>query len=38
MNLKNNFFELPISTRDGQFMARYSEKGLAEFEISKRSS
>ena len=30
MNLKNNFFELPIPTRDGQFVARYSEKGLAE--------
>ncbi len=30
MNMKNNFFELPIPTRDGQFVARYSEKGLAE--------
>jgi O-6-methylguanine DNA methyltransferase len=30
MNPKNNFFELPIPTRDGQFLARYSEKGLAE--------
>ena len=30
MNPKNNFIiELPISTRDGQFVARYSEKGLA---------
>ena len=29
MNPKNNFFELPIPTRDGQFVARYSEKGLA---------
>jgi len=29
MNSKNNFFELPIPTRDGRFMARYSEKGLA---------
>jgi O-6-methylguanine DNA methyltransferase len=29
MNPKNNFFELPISTRDSQFMARYSGKGLA---------
>jgi O-6-methylguanine DNA methyltransferase len=28
--MKNNFFELPILTRDGKFMARYSEKGLAE--------
>jgi len=30
MNPKNNFFELPIPTPDGQFVARYSEKGLAE--------
>ena len=30
MNLKSNFFELSIPTRDGQFVARYSEKGLAE--------
>ena len=29
MNPKNNFFELPIPTRDGHFVARYSEKGLA---------
>jgi O-6-methylguanine DNA methyltransferase len=29
MNVKINFFELPIPTRDGQFIARYSEKGLA---------
>jgi O-6-methylguanine DNA methyltransferase len=29
MNPKNNFFELPIFTSDGQFVARYSEKGLA---------
>ena len=28
--MKINFFQLPISTRDGQFTARYSEKGLAE--------
>jgi len=27
--MKNNLFELPIPTRDGQFTARYSEKGLA---------
>jgi O-6-methylguanine DNA methyltransferase len=26
--MKNNFVELPISTHDGQFVARYSEKGL----------
>ena len=30
MNPTSNFFALPISTRDGQFVARYSEKGLAE--------
>jgi O-6-methylguanine DNA methyltransferase len=30
MNVKNNFFALPIPTRDGRFVARYSEKGLAE--------
>ena len=29
MNPKNNFLELTIDTRDGQFVARYSEKGLA---------
>jgi O-6-methylguanine DNA methyltransferase len=29
MNPKNSFFELPIVTRAGQFLARYSEKGLA---------
>jgi O-6-methylguanine DNA methyltransferase len=33
MNPKNNFFELPISTRDGRFVARYSEKGLAGMEF-----
>ena len=27
--MKNNFVELPISTRDGKFVAHYSEKGLA---------
>ena len=27
--MKNNFVELPIATRDGKFIARYSEKGLA---------
>ena len=27
--MKNNFIELPISTRDGKFIAHYSEKGLA---------
>jgi len=30
MNPKDNFFALPIPARDGQFVARYSEKGLAE--------
>ena len=30
MNPENNFFELPVFTRDGQFTASYSEKGLAE--------
>ena len=35
MNPNNNFFELPISTRDGQFIARYSEKGLAELNFPK---
>jgi len=29
MNSKNNLIALPIPTRDGQFVARYSEKGLA---------
>jgi O-6-methylguanine DNA methyltransferase len=28
--MKNNFVELPISTRDGKFIAHYSEKGLTE--------
>jgi O-6-methylguanine DNA methyltransferase len=27
--MKNNFIELPIFTRDGIFLAHYSEKGLA---------
>lgn len=30
--MKNNFVELPISTRDGKFVAHYSEKGLAEID------
>ena len=30
--MKNNYFELPISTRDGIFLAHYSEKGLAEID------
>jgi methylated-DNA-[protein]-cysteine S-methyltransferase len=28
--MKNNLVELPIPTRDGIFLARYSERGLAE--------
>jgi O-6-methylguanine DNA methyltransferase len=28
--MKYNFVQLPISTRDGEFIAHYSEKGLAE--------
>jgi len=31
--MKNNFVELPVSTRDGKFLARYSEKGLAELDF-----
>jgi O-6-methylguanine DNA methyltransferase len=30
--MKNKFVELPISTRDGKFIAHYSEKGLAEID------
>jgi O-6-methylguanine DNA methyltransferase len=33
--MKNNFIELPISTRDGKFTAHYSEKGLAEIDWPK---
>jgi O-6-methylguanine DNA methyltransferase len=32
-NMKNNFLELPVATRDGQFIAHYSEKGLAELDF-----
>ena len=28
--MKRSFFEIPVATRDGIFIARYSEKGLAE--------
>jgi len=28
--VKRSFFEIPVATRDGIFIARYSEKGLAE--------
>ena len=31
--MKNNFVELPVSTPDGRFTARYSEKGLAELDF-----
>jgi len=31
--VKNQFFKLSISTTDGQFIARYSEKGLAELKF-----
>src|SRR5271154_4633261 len=33
--MKNNFVELPISTRDGKFIAHYSEKGLTEIDWPK---
>jgi O-6-methylguanine DNA methyltransferase len=33
--MKNKFVELPISTRDGKFVAHYSEKGLAEIDWPK---
>jgi O-6-methylguanine DNA methyltransferase len=38
--MKNKFVELPISTRDGKFVAHYSEKGLAElnFPVGRASS
>lgn len=31
--MKNKFLELPIPTREGQFIARYSKKGLAEMDF-----
>lgn len=31
--MKNQFAELPIPTADGQFVARYSEKGLTELDF-----
>ena len=31
--MKTNFVELAVSTPDGKFMARYSEKGLAELDF-----
>jgi O-6-methylguanine DNA methyltransferase len=33
--MRNNFVELPIPTRDGTFIAHYSEKGLAEIDWPK---
>jgi O-6-methylguanine DNA methyltransferase len=38
--MKNNFVELPIATRDGKFIAHYSDKGLAElnFPVGRASS
>jgi O-6-methylguanine DNA methyltransferase len=38
MNAKDFFWQLPIPTRDGQFTARYSEKGLAELNFPKVGS
>ncbi len=31
--MKNNLFELPVPTRAGQFIARYSKKGLVEMDF-----
>ena len=31
--MKTPLVQLPVSTRDGQFVARYSEKGLAELDF-----
>jgi O-6-methylguanine DNA methyltransferase len=38
--MKNNFVELSVPTRDGKFIARYSENGLAElnFPVGRASS
>jgi O-6-methylguanine DNA methyltransferase len=33
--VKNHFVELPVSTPDGQFTARYTENGLAELNFPK---
>ena len=32
MNVKNNLIALPVATRDGVFLAHYSERGLAELD------
>src|SRR5882757_8639484 len=31
--MKTSWFELPISTRNGEYLAHYSEKGLAELDF-----
>ncbi|HEX5398000.1 MAG TPA: methylated-DNA--[protein]-cysteine S-methyltransferase [Verrucomicrobiae bacterium] len=36
--MKHHFVELPVSTRDGRFTARYSENGLAELDFPKARS
>jgi AraC family transcriptional regulator of adaptative response/methylated-DNA-[protein]-cysteine methyltransferase len=36
--MKTNIVELAVSTHDGKFMARYSEKGLAELNFPKAGS
>jgi O-6-methylguanine DNA methyltransferase len=36
--MKTRLVELPVSTRDGQFIARYSEKGLAELDFPSREA
>jgi O6-methylguanine-DNA--protein-cysteine methyltransferase len=36
--MKTRLVELPVSTRDGQFVARYSEKGLAELDFPSREA
>jgi len=36
--MKTRWVELPVSTRDGQFVARYSEKGLAELDFPSREA
>jgi O-6-methylguanine DNA methyltransferase len=36
--MKNRFWELPISTSTGRFIARYSEKGLAELNFPSREA
>ncbi len=35
--MKNNLVELPIATRDGKFIAHYSEKGLVEIDWPKEN-